>query len=149
MPDEGDAHYCAWKAALLREFDSLEDGAVLVGHSVGGTILLHTVAEQPLRPRLGGIFLIATPFIGEGGWPSDEIRPRTDLSRCLPSGVPVFLYHGVEDEVVPIAHIDLYAKAIPYAVVRTCARSNHQLNNDMSQVARDIRSLASMPMERG
>ncbi|MBV8805041.1 MAG: alpha/beta fold hydrolase, partial [Sinobacteraceae bacterium] len=125
MPDEDDAHYRAWKAALFREFDSLKDGAVLVGHSVGGTILVHTLAEQPPRPRVRGIFLIATPFIGEGGWPSDEIRPRTDLSRRLPSGVPVFLYHGVEDEVVPIAHIDLYAKAIPHAVVRTYVRSNH------------------------
>lgn len=114
-------------------------------HSVGGAILIHALAEQPPRPRLGGIFLIATPFIGEGGWPSDDIRPRTDLSEHLPVGVPIFLYHGAQDEIVPIVHVHLYGKAIPHAVVRTSERDNHQLNNDMSQVARDIRSLTSMP----
>lgn len=35
-----------------------------------------------------------------------------------------------------------YVVAIPRAVVRICERTNHQLNNDMSQVARDIRELA-------
>jgi predicted alpha/beta hydrolase family esterase len=141
LPDEDDPHYDTWKAALFGEFDSLEDGAILVGHSVGGAILIHALAEQPRRLRLGGIFLIATPFIGGDGWPSDDIRPCTELSERLPVGVPIFLYHGAEDETVPIAHVHLYAKAIPHALVRTSERNNHQLNNDMSQVARDIRSL--------
>jgi len=141
MPNEGDPRYCAWKAALFDEFDLLEDGAILVGHSVGGAILIHTLAEQPPRARFGGIFLIATPFIGEGGWPSDDIKPRADLSERLPVGVPIFLYHGTEDDIVPVAHVHLYAKRIPHAVVCISERSDHQLNNDLSQVARDIRSL--------
>jgi predicted alpha/beta hydrolase family esterase len=151
MPNEDDPRYSDWKAALFGEFDSLQDGAILVGHSVGGTILIHAVggtilihalAERLPRPRLGGIFLVAAPFIGEGGWPSADIGPRTDFSKSVPAGVPIFLYHGTEDEIVPVAHVHLYAKAIPHAAVRTCERSNHQLNNDMSQVARDIRSVS-------
>jgi len=80
MPGEDDPNYSAWKAALMGEFDSLEDGAILVGHSVGGTILIHLLAEQPPKPRFGGLFVIAAPFIGEDGWPSDDIDDCKDFS---------------------------------------------------------------------
>jgi pimeloyl-ACP methyl ester carboxylesterase len=141
MPGEDDPSYSAWKAALLEEFVSLEDCAILVGHSVGGTILIHVLAEQPLIPRFAGLFLIAAPFIGECGWPGDDIDDRKDFSGCLPPGVPIYLYHGADDTVVPTAHVHLYAQAIPYAVIRTFERRDHQLNNDLSDIARDIRSM--------
>src|SRR6185437_8506175 len=90
MPNEADSNYAAWKAALLGEFDSLEDGAIVVGHSIGGCILIHSLAQQRASRshRPGGLFLIAAPFIGEGGWLSDGIKPRPDLSERLPPGVP-------------------------------------------------------------
>jgi len=141
MPGEDDPSYPAWKAALIGEFDALEDGAIVVGHSIGGTILMHVLAEEPQRPRLGGLFVVAAPFIGEGGWPSDDIGDGKDFSERLPPGIPVYFYHGLDDGEVPTAHVHLYAKAVPHAVVRTLERRDHQLNNDMSEVARDIRSL--------
>ncbi|WP_028750496.1 alpha/beta fold hydrolase [Rhizobium leucaenae] len=141
MPGENDPSYAAWRAALIREFDLLEDGAILVGHSIGGTILLHVLAEQPPKLKLGGLFIIAAPFIGEGGWPSDDIDDLKDFSERLPPGIPVNLYHGADDDVVPTAHVHLYAKAIPHAVVRTVEHRDHQFNNDMRDVARDIRSV--------
>jgi len=134
MPDEGDPRYATWKPALVRELDSLGDGAILVGHSVGGTMLLHVLAEQALRFKPRALILIAAPFIGNGGWPSDEIQPRDDLAERL-AGLSVFLYHGTDDETVPIAHVHLYAHAIPHASVRVLARRDHQLNNDLSEVA--------------
>jgi predicted alpha/beta hydrolase family esterase len=88
MPGEDDPGYSAWKAVLVREFDSLEDGAILVGHSVGGTILIHVLAEQQPKPRFGGLFVIAVPFIGEGGWPSDDIDDCKDFSKRLPPAFP-------------------------------------------------------------
>ncbi|GGD61514.1 alpha/beta fold hydrolase [Rhizobium anhuiense] len=141
MPGEDNPSFSAWKSALMREFALLEDGAMLVGHSFGGTILMHALAEQPPTPRLGGLFLIAAPFIGEGGWPSDDIGGAEDFSGSLPPGLPVHLYHGIDDDEVPTAHVHFYAKAIPHAVVRTLEGRDHQFNDDMSEVAWDIRSL--------
>ena len=141
MPGEEDPKFETWKAALLGECNALEGGAILVGHSVGGTVLIHTLAEQPPMPRLGGIFLISAPFIGDGGWRSDDIRARTDFSDRLPLGLPVFLYHAIDDDIVPVAHVYLYSHTMPRAVVRTIENSNHQLNNDSSLVARDIRGI--------
>ena len=128
MPEEDDPRSSAWNAALFREFDSLEDGAILVGHSVGGTILIHALAERPPKRRLGAVVLLAAPYVGEGGWSSDDVQPRTDFSEHLAVGVPVLLYHGAEDETVPVGHLHLYAKTIPHAVLRILERSDHQLN---------------------
>lgn len=141
MPDEADPDYARWKAALKKEFATLGDGAILVGHSIGGTILIHVLAEQPPAWTPGGIFLIAAPFVGEGGWPSEDIRPIADLGARLPPRVPVYLYHGSKDETAPYAHVGLYERAIPQAVVRRLTDRDHQLNNDLSEVAADIRRL--------
>jgi predicted alpha/beta hydrolase family esterase len=140
MPAEADPRYAAWKAALLSAFEELEDGAIIVGHSVGGAILIHVLAEQWPKQQLGAISLIATPFIGDGGWQSNDMNPRADFAERFPADVPLFLYHGSADDVVPFGHLDLYAKVFPRAVVRGLADRDHQLNNDLSEVARDIKS---------
>ena len=137
MPDEDDPKFARWKAALCKELDQLDDGAILVGHSIGATILVHSlVAEPPKRPP-AGIFLVAMPFIGKDGWPSDDIRPEPDLGAKLPSQSPVYLYQGSADETVPAWHAELNAKAIPQALVRKLPGRDHQLNNDMSEIAAD------------
>ena len=141
MPDEDDPQFGAWKAALLKEIGRLDDGAVLVGHSIGATILVHSLAEAPPERPPAGIFLVAMPFIGQDGWPSDEIRPEPDLGAKLPPPSRVYLYQGEADETVPAKHADLNAKAIPQAVVRKLPGRDHQLDNDMSEVAADIRDL--------
>jgi predicted alpha/beta hydrolase family esterase len=141
MPNEADPKYAAWKAALERELAALEDGAIVIGHSVGGTILIHVLAERTPPSSLGAICLIAAPFIGTGGWESDDIEPRSDLAARLPPDVPIFFYHGRNDDSVPFAHIDLYGRAIPRAHVRRLAGRDHQLDNRLTEIASDIRRL--------
>jgi len=141
MPNESDPNYARWKAALKEELGRLDDEALLVGHSIGGTILINTIVEEPPNLALGGIFLLAAPFVGENGWPSEDIKPMSDLGKRLPARTPVFLYHGTEDDTAPFEHVGLYATAIPHAVIRRLDGRDHQLNNDMSEVALDIRRL--------
>jgi predicted alpha/beta hydrolase family esterase len=74
MPDEDDPSYAGWSGAIRRELADLHAGAVVAGHSVGGTILVATLAEQsPTQtPTIASLVLIAAPFVGAGGWPGDE-----------------------------------------------------------------------------
>ena len=143
MPHEADPKYAAWKATLKRQFAGLDDGAILMGHSIGGTILIRTLADDPPELTFRGIFLIAAPFVGDGGWHSEEIEPLSDLGAKLPEQTPIYLYHGSKDTTAPIEHVHLFAKAIPHAVVRRLSGRDHQLNNDMSEVAADIRRLGT------
>lgn len=141
MPEEGDPKYQAWKAAILKAIAGLDDGAILVGHSIGGTILIHAVADRPLVRTLAGIFLIAAPYVGPGGWPSDEISTEADLGERLPAHTQVYLYHGSKDDTAPFAHVDLYQRAIPRAVLRKLPGRDHQLNDNLAEVAADILAL--------
>ncbi len=141
MANEADPKYAAWKVALQEEFAALEQGAIVIGHSVGGTILIHALAEQTPKSNLGAICLIAAPFIGAGGWESDDIEPRHDLAVRLPNDVPIFFYHGRNDDTVPVAHVELYARLVPSAHVRRLTGRDHQLNNRLSEIAADIRRL--------
>jgi len=138
MPNEGDPSYAAWKTALEREIAALDDAAVLVGHSVGGTILINALAEHTPRQELAGVFLISAPFVGPGGWPSEDIEPKRDLGARLPPATPIYLYHGSKDDTAPCAHVDLYKQAISHAQVRKLEGRDHQLNDDLSEVAADI-----------
>jgi predicted alpha/beta hydrolase family esterase len=149
MPAEDDPSAATWVPAILREVATLQDGDVVVGHSVGGTLLVQVLCEAPPTVSLGAIVLIAAPFVGPGGWPADEFELPSDLGARLPPGVPVHLFHGLDDHDVPPAHADLYARAIPGAMVHRLAGRDHQLGNDLGNVASMIRDLPNSPAIRG
>jgi hypothetical protein len=123
----------------------LDDGAVVAGHSVGATVLVNALAEQPPEKELGAIVLIAAPFVGAGGWPTSEFEPASDLGAKLPPGVPVHVFHGLQDQTAPPSHAGLYARAIPQAQVHPLPGRDHQLNNDLSEVAEAIRTTRPRP----
>lgn len=138
MPNEGNPQPCAWKVALRQEFLGLHDGDVLVGHSFGGAMLLHTMAEESLPFTAGALVLLAIPFYGEGGWDSQDLQLPPHPARHLPRDLPIRLYHGTKDDTVPFAHLDLYRKAIPQAAITALPNGEHQFNDDLADVARDI-----------
>lgn len=139
MPAEDDPSYARWGPAIKREMNALDNGAVLVGHSVGGTVLIHALSEMPLKRSLGAIVLLAAPFVGAGGWPGDEFELPADLGERLPRGVAVHAFYGLEDRTVPPLHADLYARAIPQAHVHRLPGRDHQLNDDLSCIANSIK----------
>jgi pimeloyl-ACP methyl ester carboxylesterase len=94
------------------------------------------------------IVLIAAPFVGEGGWSADGFEVKSDIGARLPPGVPVHVFHGLQDKTAPPSHAGLYALAIPQARVHQLAERDHQLNNDLSEVAEVIRLSAPGVLSR-
>lgn len=138
MPDEASPDYGAWKRAIAQELEG-RDRMILVGHSVGASVLVRFLAGQTFAPPPRGIFLIAAPYIGTGGWQIEGFETPKDLAARIPAHIPVYLYHGRDDETVPFAHLGLYAALLPGAFVRPLDGRNHQLNDDASEMADDIR----------
>jgi pimeloyl-ACP methyl ester carboxylesterase len=142
MPTEDDPSYAAWGRAISEAIATIEDGAVVVGHSVGGTLLIQTLAERAPDVALAAIVRISAPFAGVGGWPSEEFELPDNLGALLPAGVPVHVFHGLADDEVPPAHADLYAHAIPQAQMHRLPGRDHQLGNDLGEVATVIRTVS-------
>jgi pimeloyl-ACP methyl ester carboxylesterase len=140
MPNEADPDRATWAHRIL-ELMKGNDQPVAVGHSAGGLHLLLTLAGTPEPPPLAGLFLLAAPFCGEGGWRIEGYELPPDLARRLPATIPLCLYHGDRDAVVPIAHLALYTRALPRARARRLLGRDHQLDDNLVEVASDIRAL--------
>jgi predicted alpha/beta hydrolase family esterase len=138
MPNEASPDYTPWRQLILTELADIGSGAILVGHSMGASILIKALTDDGEGDAPGSIFLISAPFWSPGVWQWGEVALPEDASDRLPSSVPIFLYHSRDDEEVPYAHLDLYRRAFPRAVVRRLTGRNHQLNDDLSEVAADI-----------
>lgn len=141
MPDEGSPTCDAWGSAIQAQVADLTEGAVLVGHPVGATLLVQALADQPPLSRVAGIVLVGAPFVGDGGWPSEQLELRRDLGARLPPSAQVHVFHGLDDTTAPPSHADLYARVIEQAQVHLLTGRDHQLDDDLSEVARVIERL--------
>jgi uncharacterized protein len=124
-----------------KEISLIKGEIILVGHSLGASMLLKYFSENEAQKKIAGIFLISTPF-----WSGDEdwkqgLKLHENFPDTLPKNVPIFLYHCRDDEEVPFEHFSIYARKLPRATVREIASGGHQLNNDLSLVANDIKTL--------
>jgi uncharacterized protein len=138
MPDADAPEFGTWSACISHELSALDGGVILVGHSLGGSILLKHLSEERVEKPIAGLFLIATPYWGAVDWKVTEFELREDFPEALPKDVPIFLYHSRDDEVVPFAHLGMYAGRLPHATVREIEDRGHQLGDDLSEVAEDI-----------
>ena len=140
MPDEDDPDYEKWKPAIAEEMAKLKGVAILIGHSLGGSFLLKFLVEEKPQNKIAGIFLMAAPYWGGEGWRYDGYQRAAlpkDFASRLPRDASIFMYHGSKDGVVPLEHLSLYAAQLPQAHTRRL-EGDHQLNNDLSEVAADI-----------
>ena len=142
MPNEDEPDYHAWKRRIIEELAALGDGTVLVGHSIGASVVAKVLTEKTLPDSIRGVFLISTPFwYDHDFWHWDEVKLTEDASSRMPKHVPLFFYHGRVDESVPFDHMKMYASALPQAILRPLDNRDHQLNEDLSEVAQDILAL--------
>lgn len=105
-------------ADLLALLDDIgtEPKVILVGHSLGGSILLKYLSEANVEESIAGIFLIATPYWGAEDWQVDEYALHDSFATRLPKAPPIFFYHSDNDDLVPFAHLALYAEKLPYCI---------------------------------
>jgi uncharacterized protein len=143
MPNEDEPDYSAWSALIGQELAAMGEGALAVGHSIGASVLIRRLAGGDHGQTLAGVFLIAAPFWHDDKvWRWEEVELPKDAGGRLAGGPQLFLYHGGKDEIVPVEHVGLYAKTFPQAVMRVLDGRNHQLNDDLSEVASDLLRLA-------
>ncbi len=126
----------------------MDGEVILVGHSLGASVLLKYLSEEQVERPVAGVFLLATPFWNSEDWEVEEYALGEDFASKIPTGVPMFLYHSRDDEVVPFAHLTLYARRLPQASIRKSDGRGHQFGDDLSELAGDIRELSSSTSRR-
>lgn len=141
VPEQHDADERLWFDTIAAALADVRPPVVLVAHSAGGYRLLRYLASTRVTMPIAAICLIAVPFPGgDADWTFGGFELPGDLAHLLPADAAVRLYASEDDDVVPFAHRDLYATAIPRAITRTTT-GGHQLGEDLRVVADDIRVL--------
>ncbi|WP_343307454.1 alpha/beta fold hydrolase [Chitinophaga niabensis] len=141
MPSIDDSPDFGWLKQIEEEISRLKDGAFWVGHSLGASMLLKYLSENKVQKKAAGIFLIAPPFWhGKEEW-KQGLKLQKDFAENLPKAFPIFVYYCLDDEVVPQDQFATYKQQMPWATFREIESGGHQLDNNLTPVSTDIKSL--------
>jgi predicted alpha/beta hydrolase family esterase len=143
MPGPGDLHYRPWSERLGELLAESDEPLVVVGHSLGGSVVLKHVAESDRSEPIRGLVLVATPFWGESDWEAEWALPPDwpDADAELP---PTFLFHSRDDEEIPFDSLERYAQRLPGAAARPLEGNGHLFDRgDLSEIVEAIRGLAT------
>lgn len=141
MPDPDQPSYEQWKQKLKDELNLLDDGVILIGHSLGGSVILKFLTEEKISKKIDGLFMIGSPYWGIKNWHVDEFLLKKAFAASLPDINEIFLYHSRKDAVVPFKHLSYYAEKLPFANVRELDGGEHLFSSGLPEIARDIKSL--------
>ncbi len=120
------------------------DEAILIGHSLGGTVLLKYLFEELCHTSISGVFLIAAPYWNkDDDWQGDEFAFSEDIAEKLPHKLPIFLYHSRDEEIVPFTHLKYYKEKLPEATIREIHGAEHYFNDGLPQLVDDILDISS------
>jgi serine hydrolase len=144
MPAPDDPHYGPWSERLGQLLAERDAPVVVVGHSLGGSVVLKHLSETEGHEPIAGLVLAETPFWGrEEEWELEWALPEgwPGAETALP---PTFLFHTRDDEVIPFAHLELYAKRLPDAEVHPLDGNGHLLDRgDLTEIVQAIRNLSA------
>ena len=141
MPDPDEPHYEPWSERLGALLAEIGDPVVVAGHSLGGSVFLKHLAETGRIEGIAGLVSMATPLWGESDWEAEWALPQgwPDAETELPR---THLFHSRDDEEIPFAHLDLYAKRLPEATIHPLDGCGHLYDRgDLSEIVTVISSL--------
>jgi predicted alpha/beta hydrolase family esterase len=142
LPDPEDPHYEPWSRALGELIAGTDEPPIVVGHSLGGSVILKLLAESDRPVAIDGLVLVATPFWGQSDWEAEWALPKgwPDESTELPR---TFLFHSRDDEEIPVTHLERYAERLPQANAVPLDGNGHLFDRgDLTEILEAIRALA-------
>lgn len=143
MPDPEAPHYKPWKKKLKQSLQRVNDGVIVIGHSLGASVVLKYFAEKNPKKSVAGLFLVSAVYWGKEDWKVEEYTLDDYLFNALTTIPHIYFYHSKDDEVVPVSHLWYFASAIPEAKIREFDNSGHLFGSGLPQLVDDIKSMTS------
>ncbi len=119
MPLAEDAKYEDWKIHFERILPFLKNRFILIGNSLGGIFLAQYLSENKLPKKALSVFLVCPPF--DRTLSTEDLvggfKLKSDLSLLEENTKKLRLLFSKDDDVVPVAHAEKYAKKIKNAEI--------------------------------
>jgi hypothetical protein len=129
MPPEDEPDYARWRPVIGRAIARATGPVVLVGHSVGGYLLIKYLVSEGATSPIPAVCIIAAPFPGGNpAWSFDGFELPDDFAERLPRDAPVLRYTSEDDEIVPFC--------APRSLRRSNPPRDHALDIGMASARR-------------
>lgn len=117
MPNKLDAKYAEWKIWFDKMVPFLNDGVVLVGHSLGGIFFARYLSENALGIRIEALYLVAAPYFRKKGKGANKAGFVVgDLGALGDRVDKIFVVHSKDDPIVAFSHAERYQAALPHSI---------------------------------
>jgi hypothetical protein len=133
--------YAMWKKMFDVELKKTKEPLIIIGHSLGGSMILKYLSEEKIKVNILGMFLVAIPYWGAGNWQADEFVLRKDFTSHLPPIARIQLYQSEDDAIVPFNHFKLYQRDLPAADYIRLPGQDHVFLNGLPELVKQIRAL--------
>ena len=92
LPNDGTSDLGRRKQ-ISAEISASHDDVIVVGHSLGASMVLACLSEMKIDKKVAAIFLLATPFwSGDEDW-VEAFKLQPDFANNLSENTP-YIYHG-------------------------------------------------------
>ncbi|WP_161662288.1 alpha/beta hydrolase [Pedobacter sp. V48] len=143
MPDADTPTYLAWESVLTTNLEYLSEKVILLGHSLGASIILKHFSREPVPEKVIGMILFGVPYWKDQHWDVSEYAIEDEFLGNLNKLDPIYFYHSLADEVIPDDQFRAYQKLIPKAHWRVFSGMDHSYHAAIPEMVKDIQELAS------
>ena len=141
MPNCANAQYAEWKIVFEKMIPFLNDGVMLVGHSLGGSFLAKYLSEHVFPKKIQAVFLVAGAYDTDTlgfSLASFALPKKMDLMEMQAKNI--YLYQSKDDPVVPFSSLQNFQKAFPNARTRIFEDRKHINTEDFPELLEDLRA---------
>jgi predicted alpha/beta hydrolase family esterase len=142
MPDPENPRYQEWKMTLQATLPVGGNKVAIIGHSLGGSVIVKYLSEGLCQVPVAGLFLVGAPYWGLRGWTMEEFMYGPDFASRLPDIERVFIYHSRNDQWVPFSHAEAYTKKLTTSVMRKVTGEEHEFDSGLPVLVKDIQGLS-------
>jgi len=140
MPNKQNAKYDEWKIWLERLLPFVENGVILIGHSMGGLFLTKYLSENTFSKKIGALFLVASPY--DLGGKVREFRLASGLQEVWGQCQNIHIFQSEDDPLVAMAEAKKYQEAWPGAKMHIFTDRGHFNQETFPELVEEIKKLS-------
>lgn len=140
MPNSQNAKYLEWAIWFEKYIPLMNEGALLVGHSLGAVFLAKYLAENRFPKTIKGVFLVAAPYDDDEGRKLPEFAITAPLAQLGAQAGKLFFYHSKDDPVVAFSELSRYERELPAATYRIFEDRLHFNMESFPEIVEDIKN---------
>lgn len=141
MPNATNARYSEWALWFSHLSSILNDGCILVGHSLGAIFLAKYLSENVLPFKIKATILIAAPYDDEQDEDLTDFKITGLSDKLAEQAGRLVFFHGTDDPVISNTEIDKYRNELPSAEYILLSAPDHFMREEFPELVNLIKSI--------